>query len=205
MLLLANTQYNSDNCLAYLSFVLIVSANLSAADQLPSLSNVVSGDATINSIGSNLTITQSSNQAILDWNSFDIGSNAAVRFNQPSAQSLTINNILSTQPAKIDGTLSANGRLFFSSPNGMIFGKDAKVNVETLLATTHRITNKTANTFELNNSGRGSIINLGQLAANNVYLIGRDVLNTGDINSAYGSVGLLAASDCALHLMMQGC
>ena len=77
----------------------------------------------------------------------------------------------------------------------MIFGKDAKVNVETLLATTHRITNKTANTFELNNSGNGSIINLGQLAANNVYLIGRDVLNAGDINSSNGSVGLLAASD----------
>ncbi|NBR35640.1 MAG: filamentous hemagglutinin N-terminal domain-containing protein [Rhodobacteraceae bacterium] len=106
-----------------------------------------------------------------------------------------MNNILSTQPAKIDGTLSANGRLIFSSPNGMIFGKDAKVNVETLLATTHRMTNKTANTFELNNSGSGSIINLGQLAANNVYLIGRDVLNAGDINSSNGSVGLLAASD----------
>ena len=36
---------------------------------------------------------------------------------------------------------------------------------------------------------------MGQLAANNVYLIGRDVLNAGDINSANGSVGLLAASD----------
>ena len=185
----------TDCFFAYFSCMLIFSTNLVAADQLPSISSVVSGDAAINAAGNNLTINQSSNRAILDWNSFDIGSDAWVRFNQPSTQSITINNILSTQPAKIDGALSAKGRLFFSSPNGMIFGKDAKVNVDTLLATTHRITNNTANSYELNNAGNGSIINLGQLAANNIYLIGRDVLNAGDINSANGSVGLLAASD----------
>jgi len=65
-------KYKSENCLVLLCFVLFFSANPVAADQLPSISSVVSGDAAINSSGSNLTITQSSNQAILDWNSFDI-------------------------------------------------------------------------------------------------------------------------------------
>lgn len=143
----------SNLCLA-----LAVSVSTTHADQLPLLSNVVSGDAVVNSKGSNLTVTQSSAQAILDWSSFDVGSAGSVIFIQPSSNALTINNVLSTQPAKIDGTLTANGRLFFSSPNGMIFGKDARVNVETLLVTTHRISTNTSNAFELNNSGRGSII-----------------------------------------------
>jgi len=63
--------------------MLVFSTNLVAADQLPSISSVVSGDAAINAAGNNLTINQSSNRAILDWNSFDIGSDAWVRFNQP--------------------------------------------------------------------------------------------------------------------------
>lgn len=189
-------QCKTDHCFVCLSFMLLFSTNLFAVDQLPSISSVVSGDAAINAAGNNLTITQSSNQAILDQNTFDIGSDVWVRFNQPSAQSITINNILSTQPAKIDGALSAKGRLFFSSPNEMIFGKDSKVNVETLLATTHRITRKTANTFEINNSGNGSIINLGQLAANNIYLIGRDVLNAGNITADKIHICMLYYAAC---------
>lgn len=78
----------------------------------------------------------------------------------------------------------------------MIFGKDSKVNVETLLATTHRITRKTANTFEINNSGNGSIINLGQLAANNIYLIGRDVLNAGNITADKIHICMLYYAAC---------
>jgi len=98
----------SNLCLA-----LAVSVSTTNADQLPLLSNVVSGDAVVNSKGSNLTVTQSSAQAILDWSSFDVGSAGSVIFIQPSSNALTINNVLSTQPAKIDGTLTANGRLFF--------------------------------------------------------------------------------------------
>ena len=45
----------------------------------------------------------------------------------------------------------------FSSPNGMIFGKNATVNVETLLATNHGLMAKSTNTFELNNAGAGQI------------------------------------------------
>lgn len=77
----------------------------------------------------------------------------------------------------------------------MIFGKDSKVNVDTHLATTHGITAKSINTLELNNAGAGQIINLGQLSAKNVYLIGRDVRNSGIIESPQGAIGLLAASD----------
>ena len=124
-------------CKIVLGVALSLGASICLGDELPSLAGVARGDVAVSAAGNTLSVNQSSDQAIIDWNTFDVGAGAAVRFNQPSAQSLTINNILSTQPAKIDGTLSANGRLFFSSPNGMIFGKDAKVNVETLLATTH--------------------------------------------------------------------
>ena len=178
-----------------LGVALSLGASICLGDELPSLAGVARGDVAVSAAGNTLSVNQSSDQAIIDWNTFDVGAGAAVRFNQPTAQSLTINNILSTQPAVIDGALSANGRLFFSSPNGMIFGKDSKVNVDTLLVTTHGITAKSINTFELNNAGAGQIVNLGQLSAKNVYLIGRDVRNSGIIESPQGVIGLLAASD----------
>src|SRR5207247_7964877 len=54
---------------------------------LPSGGRVVGGQATISQSGAALQIQQGSARAALDWNTFNIGSQAAVSFNPPSATS----------------------------------------------------------------------------------------------------------------------
>src|SRR5262249_2696145 len=52
---------------------------------------VTSGQASSATLGNTLQINQSTDRAILNWASFDIGADSSVIFNQPAASSLALN------------------------------------------------------------------------------------------------------------------
>ena len=84
-----------------LGVALSLGASICLGDELPSLAGVARGDVGVSAAGNTLSVNQSSDQAIIDWNTFDVGAGAAVRFNEPTAQSLTINNILQRSPLSL--------------------------------------------------------------------------------------------------------
>ena len=103
----------------------------------PTCSNtpfVTAGQATAVSAGSRLTVTQTSADAVLNWQSFNISADGSVKFVQPSSTSVALNNIFQASPSQIFGALNANGRVFLLNQNGIIFGPTAQVNVGSLLA-----------------------------------------------------------------------
>src|SRR5215470_20124793 len=61
---------------------------------------VTSGQATATQVGARLTVDQTSNNAILNWQSFNIGRDATVRFVQPGANSLALNKIFQADPSQ---------------------------------------------------------------------------------------------------------
>ena len=78
---------------------------------LPTGGTVISGTVNIQQPSiSQLNVNQSSNQAIVNWNTFNVGSQASVHFNQPGATSSILNNVLSGQSI-INGSIYSNGRL----------------------------------------------------------------------------------------------
>jgi filamentous hemagglutinin len=97
---------------------------------------VTSGAATATATGNQLTINQSSNNAILNWASFNIAADGHVTFVQPSVSSIALNRIFQDSPSQIFGQLTANGQIYLVNPNGMVFGASAKVNTAGLLAST---------------------------------------------------------------------
>src|SRR4051794_38127760 len=54
---------------------------------------VTAGAATIGQTAAQTTINQSTGRAVVDWQRFDVGSQHAVQFNQPSAASWTLNRV----------------------------------------------------------------------------------------------------------------
>lgn len=70
----------------------------------------------------------------LNWQKFDIGSNAEVIFNQPDATSRILNRIWDNDPSQILGRLTANGQIYLINQNGILFGNGAQVNVGGLVA-----------------------------------------------------------------------
>jgi len=85
-------------------------------------------------VGNAMTINTASRTLGLNWDSFNIGSNASVRFIQPDAASRVLNRIWSADPSVIMGRLDANGQVYLINQNGILFGNGAQVNVGGLVA-----------------------------------------------------------------------
>ena len=102
----------------------------------PSDGLVVKGVATISQSGLSTTINQATARAVIDWRGFDIGANERVQFIQASQSAIALNRITGGNPTSILGQLAANGRVFISNPNGIVFGAGAQVDVAGLMATT---------------------------------------------------------------------
>lgn len=81
-----------------------------------------------------MRIDQASQQAVIDWSSFNIGSAASVRFYQPGATAEALNRIFDADPTVIQGRLVANGRVYLVNQNGIVFDRGARVDVRGLLA-----------------------------------------------------------------------
>ncbi|ROZ78323.1 YDG domain-containing protein [Ramlibacter sp. WS9] len=167
--------------------------------QLPSGPVVVNGSAGIATNGSQMTITNSPN-AILNWQSFSIGATNGVRFDQQSASSQVLNRVVGNDPSSILGSLTSNGRVWLVNPHGVLFGKDARVDVGGLVASTLGITNGDflANRFKfegLDGTSAARVLNQGEINTSfggRVWLIGDSVANEGLVRTPGGSIVLAA-------------
>jgi filamentous hemagglutinin family protein len=97
---------------------------------------ITSGAATAVATSKSLTVNQTTNSAILNWSSFDIGPGGTVTFKQPGSSSIALNRIFQASPSQIFGSLNANGQVYLLNLNGFLFGSTATVNVGGLLVST---------------------------------------------------------------------
>ena len=196
---------------ALLASLQILVPSLVAA--LPTDGHVVAGQATIqHSTPTTLNIRQATDKAIINWNSFSIAANEAVRFYQPSIYSIALNRVIGIDPSVILGQLQANGRIFLINPNGILFGAGAQVNVGGLLATTLQIKDGDfmAGRYLFAQDplkGLRSVVNQGTIHVSDqgfVYLIAPGVANDGVILANLGSVLLGSAQKATIDLMGDG-
>ncbi len=177
-------------------FVLLVfSTNVAFA--LPSGPQIANGQVSFNTLGNNLTVTNSPN-SIINWLSFSIGGNEAVRFIQQNSASAVLNRITGQSPSQIFGLLQSNGRVFLVNPNGILFGQGSQINVAGLVASTLNINDQDFLAGKYNFTAgavAGSIQHQGTIttpSGGSVYLIAPNIENSGIITSPQGTV-LLAA------------
>ena len=109
---------------------------------LPSDPTVKNGSVAFNQVDpQTLNVIQSTDKAIVDWRTFSIQANEATHFQMPSANSINLSRVTGGVSSDIFGTLTSNGRLMLINPNGILFGKDSRVDVNGLVATTSNIRN----------------------------------------------------------------
>lgn len=88
-----------------------------------------------------VTVRQTSPQALLNWETFNIGSATHLRFDQSAGkentgQWIAFNKVNdpSGRPSQILGSMSADGQVYVINQNGIIFGSGSQVNAHTLVA-----------------------------------------------------------------------
>jgi filamentous hemagglutinin family protein len=187
------------------SVMLVFGANALAQ---PAGGVVAAGAATISTGATNTTINQSTQNAIINWQSFSIAAGQSVQFIQPNSSSVTLNRVLGSDPSSILGSLSANGKVFLVNPNGILFGQGASVNVGGLLASTLNIADSDflAGNYKFSGNGTGSVLNQGSLNADggSVALLGAKVSNEGVISAQLGSVVLAAGNVMTMDMAGDG-
>ncbi|MDR3490911.1 MAG: hypothetical protein P4M12_02570, partial [Gammaproteobacteria bacterium] len=163
----------------------------------PELTSVAVGNATVTQTATTTQVNQASQQAVIDWKSFNIGANESTHFEQP-AGGVALNRIDAAQGAsQIYGQLSATGKIILVNGAGIYFGPSAMVNVGSLIASTSGIS--VANflagkyIFDEPSGYRGSVVNDGTIKAADyglVALLGTSVVNNGLIQAHLGNIVL---------------
>ena len=187
----------------------LLALGLAPAAAGPEGGSVVGGAATIQGQGGPaVTVNQSSNSAIINWNTFNIGAKESVTFNQPSSSSVALNRVTGgLGPSQILGTLTANGRIFLINRDGILFGRGAVINTAGFLATTNDIKNEDfmAGRMNFNIPGRpdASIVNRGRITATSggfAALVAPGVRNSGTITAELGTVALASGNSFTLDM-----
>ena len=177
-----------------------------AARANPEGATVVAGTATITQPSAAETIVkQSSEQAIIDWQSFSIGADELTRFLQPSAEAVALNRVTGARISEILGHLSANGQVYLINPNGIVFGPDAVVDVAGLIASIHDIRDRDFLAgrldFSISGAATAGIVNQGLITAAEgglIALVAPWVRNSGIIEVRLGRIALAGAMSATI-------
>ncbi|HRK96847.1 MAG TPA: filamentous hemagglutinin N-terminal domain-containing protein, partial [Alphaproteobacteria bacterium] len=183
-------------------------SSTTAADYtLPVNPTVVGGTSVISNpaIGE-LHVNQATDRTVINWDSFNIGTDARVQFFQPNTSSLAVNRVVNAgiSPTQILGELQANGRVMVLDRNGVLFGPSSHIDVGGIVASSADVLNAQvmagAPVLDLFNFGTGSVENYGMITAADsglVAFVAPTVKNAGVIQANLGKVILAAGNETA--------
>ncbi len=164
---------------------------------------VAAGQAQINhSVPNTVQVIQSSNKAVVNWESFNVGKHERVEFQHPGSQSITLNRI---NPAngvsQIYGSITANGQVWWSIQQYLVCTW-SQVNVGGLLATTAGISDADLCRVTIISNNRqiwnGAVINEGMIVVLNnglAALVAPSAVNKGQITATLGTAVLASSND----------
>ncbi|MDE2356986.1 MAG: filamentous hemagglutinin N-terminal domain-containing protein, partial [Alphaproteobacteria bacterium] len=187
-----------------LALTTILSGSAVHAAVLPRGASVVGGLASIVANGPGLTVNQTSQRAIIDWNSFSVGPGAWVHFVQPGATSAILNRVTGGNPSQIYGAIQANGQVFVINPNGVVVGPTGVIQAGAFVASTLNVTDPafmSGGPIAFVGGSAAAVQNFGFITAadGDTVLIGRKVDNAGTLQASQGAVALAAGSEILLQ------
>ncbi|NBU84539.1 MAG: filamentous hemagglutinin N-terminal domain-containing protein, partial [Sphingomonadaceae bacterium] len=179
-------------------------ASPALANDLPTGGVVTSGGAVISQTGLAMDVTQSTNKAVINWQSFDIGSGASVNFKLPDSSSITLNRVTGDDPSKIFGSLTSNGQIFLLNPHGVLFGATSRINAAGIVASTMSLSDEDFNAGRYvfkNNGSDGSVINEGEIVVTGyAAFLAPTVRNEAIISGRMGTIALAGGNQLTLNL-----
>lgn len=162
-----------------------------------------------------VSIEQTADKAILNWETFNVGRNTTVDFQQQSTWAV-LNRVNDAQarPSEIQGQIKGAGTVMIMNRNGVVFSGTSQVNVRNLVAAAANITDEqfTQRGLYVDTNGtqptftdaagkvqvqRGALIQTHNAATSTdaggyALLLGSDVENAGTIITAKGQTTLAA-------------
>lgn len=181
-----------------------------ALNQLPTGGQLVKGNASFSQTSTAqaaaMTVNQTSQRAIVHWDTFNLGEAASIQFVQPNAQASVLNRVSGSNPSQIFGRISANGQVFLTNPQGVYFSPTSSVDVGALTATTHSISDDNFMSGQYVFERKGStakVVNEGRIGSalrGYVTLLAPEVQNAGVVVARAGTVAMAAGELITLKI-----
>ncbi|MCZ8099378.1 MAG: MBG domain-containing protein, partial [Burkholderiales bacterium] len=187
--------------------LLVVHGQVAYASELvlPKGGTVAAGAASISTAGPAMTVTQTSDRAIVNWQSFSVGQPNSVNFVQPSSGSAVLNRVTGSTTSTIAGSLTGNGQVFLVNPNGIAITPTGSVKVGGgFVGSTLGIGDDDfmGNRLRFSGTSAGTVANSGSIEAGTngfvALLSNGGVRNEGTISVPTGKVALGAGSAVTL-------
>ncbi|ENT5818155.1 filamentous hemagglutinin N-terminal domain-containing protein [Campylobacter jejuni] len=174
--------------------IVVSSLLFSQSYALPSGGKFTHGTSgTINVNGNTMNITGNKVNSVIQWGGgFNIAKSETVNFGQGKTNQNYLNIAYGTKSSTIDGLLNATGNnVYLINPNGVVIGKSGTINANKFGVSTSSIDSKAMqefadrSTFESPvfspkfTANKGNVINMGNIKANDVLIIGNEVGNVG--------------------------
>lgn len=167
---------------------------------LPQNPQIIIGNCSLNQKDHHFLEIQTEDGSLIDWSEFSIESDEWVHFLQPDHKSIVINRVTELNPSRILGQLDSIGQIVLINPNGILFGRDARIDVGSFLASTLPLD---LDAFRKNRSlefcgGTASLQNEGTIKGREVILLGSQVQHAGTIEAE--QLALLAAAEHLFYI-----
>ncbi|HOQ05971.1 MAG TPA: filamentous hemagglutinin N-terminal domain-containing protein [Anaerohalosphaeraceae bacterium] len=137
-------------------------------------------------------------KAVINWQDLNISDKQTLQFVRDGGAFVVLNRDLQSSATRIDGTILGNqGHIIVINQNGVVFGPTASVQAAKFTAGAMTISDQdflTQDTLKFIVTD-GAVKNLGTITAEQVALIGREVINRGIIQTPAGGFVLLASAD----------
>jgi len=191
-----------------MKYIFLLLSAAAALNANPKNHSVVNGDAKVSEQG-NLMQIDASDRSILHWDSFSIGAGETTRFVLPSSSSAILNQVTGSQMSEIIGLLQSNGQVYLINQNGIVIGKEGRIDTAGFVASIYELNNTNflnGESLKILGCGFGEIINLGSISTGSgpVVLIAHRIENSGTISAPEGSVSLNAGHEILLDPTGQG-
>lgn len=129
-----------------------------------------------------MNVHQNNQNAVIKWDSFNVGGSATVNFTSDAAKFNTLNYVNSGAASQIYGTINAvGGNIFVVNPAGVQIGNSAQINVGSLYVSNNEMNDDNFNHFMnladpnniidyalLGKSTEAALMSLGNINANHV-------------------------------------
>ncbi len=195
----------------------VLLASLSSAyaldpSALPTGHQVAAGQVQVTSSGARMDIGQLTDKAIVNWQSFNVGTGASVHIAQPSATSVLLNRVVGNEMSQIRGQISANGQVVLVNPNGIVMGPTGQITASAFTASTFGISDANFMAGKLafeRNGSNASVVNEGSIQTTGesgayIALIGASVSNQGTIASQGAGVALASGERATVSVPLSG-
>lgn len=157
----------------------------------PTGENVVSGGATVTRSGSDTNINSSNANNVIKWSDYSLVHGERVVHDGGAKTNNYLNIVMGANTSNIDGKIEGGKNVYIVNPNGVIFGKNAEVNVGHLhvstqdTSTVNTAANMANNVSPLSTTAAGisDVVNMGKITADTVEVHGKNIrfLNAADV------------------------